>query len=82
MKVFVLHHVNKLLSGEEDVKLIGIYSSEASAQRAIERLSSQPGFRKYLEGFDIGCYELDKDHWTEGFLSTWVNKSGKIEYDG
>ena len=45
------------------------------------RLSTQPGFRKYVEGFQINCYELDRDHWVEGFISTWVNDAGEIECD-
>ena len=81
MNVFVLHHVHEMESGEEDIKLIGIYSSEELAKQAIARLSSQPGFRKYIEDFHVNCYELDKDHWTEGFITTWFNEAGEIEYD-
>ncbi len=42
MKVFVLDRVCELPSGEEDVKSIGVYSSEESAQEAITRLSIKP----------------------------------------
>jgi homoserine kinase type II len=52
----------------EDVKVIGIYSSDVQARAAIERLRQQPGFCDYPDGFCIDAYELDKDHWTEGFL--------------
>lgn len=52
----------------EDVKLIGAYASEAAAQAAIERLRKQPGFRDYPDDFTIDAYEIDKDHWTEGFV--------------
>lgn len=69
MKVFVLHHVHELSDGEEDVKLIGIYSSEETANLAIARLAQQPGFREAVAGFHVERYEVDKDHWTEGFVT-------------
>ncbi|GAC1656078.1 MAG: hypothetical protein NVS9B15_17070 [Acidobacteriaceae bacterium] len=48
--------------------LIGVYRAEACAQSAIERLSAKPGFSSHPQGFEISPYELDKDHWTEGFV--------------
>ena len=68
--VFVLHHVRKCDEFGDDAKLIGVYSSDASAQTAKERLSIQPGFREHPEGFEISRYVLDIDHWTEGFITT------------
>ena len=55
--------------GEEDPKLIGVYSSRASAEKAVERLRLRPGFRDRPEGFTIDLYRLDEDHWTEGFVT-------------
>jgi hypothetical protein len=81
MKVFLLEHIHEIESGEENVKTIGIYSSEESAKQAIIRLSTQPGFNNNVKGFSIDCYELDQDNWTEGFITTWVNESGEIEYE-
>ena len=71
-KVFVLQHVHTVSDGEdedEDIKLIGVYSTEAHAQAAISRLSTQAGFRDHLDGFHISPLTLDKDQWTEGFIS-------------
>ena len=62
---FVLLHER---SDTEHVKLIGVYSSEAAAKAAIQRLRLKPGFSDYPEGFTIDAYEFDKDHWTEGFV--------------
>lgn len=68
-KVFILQHERPETKYRmEDVKLIGAYSSEASAQAAIERLRTQPGFRDYPDDFTIDAYEIDKDHWSEGFI--------------
>lgn len=67
--VYVVQHVHEAPDGEEDTKFIGVYSSEEAARAAVARLSSQPGFREHREGFVVTPYELDKDHWTEGFIS-------------
>ena len=44
IKVFLLDHVRKIELGEEDIKLIGVYSSEELAKQAIARLFTLPGF--------------------------------------
>ena len=67
--VFVVQHVHELPSGEEDVKFIGVYSSMASAEDAVHRLSKRPGFRESTEGFHIDEYKIDSDCWTEGFVT-------------
>lgn len=67
--VYVLHHVREDDEFADDAKLIGIYRTEASAKEAIERLTPQPGFRDYPKGFQVEPYELDKDHWVEGFIT-------------
>jgi hypothetical protein len=67
--VFILQHERPETGDRtEDVKFIGAYSSRASAQLAVDRLRSQPGFRDYPDDFSIDEYEIDKDHWTEGFI--------------
>ena len=69
MKVYVLHHVYESDTDEENVKLIGVYSSEAAAETAIQRLSALPGFREANGEFNIDPYELDEDNWAEGFVT-------------
>lgn len=68
--VFVLHHVREDDKFGDDAKLIGVYSTSASAEAAKDRLSTQPGFRAYPAGFQVDEYVLDMDHWTEGFVTT------------
>ena len=71
--VFVLQHIHSTSNGDDeddDVKLIGVYSTELQARAAIARLSSLPGFRDHAHGFHITAQELDKDEWTEGFISS------------
>lgn len=70
-KVYLLWHTNidEDLPGGEDVKLIGVYSSEELAISAQERMVIQFGFRDQPEGFEISTYILDKDNWAEGFIT-------------
>jgi hypothetical protein len=67
--VFIVQHLHVHEGGEEDIKLIGAYSSEATAKQAIERLKLQPGFCEVPEGFTIGPYRLDEDNWAEGYVT-------------
>ena len=65
--VFILEHVR--VDGErEDIKLIGAFSTKETAEAAINKLSTLPGFRDYPDGFSNEQYELDQIHWQEGFV--------------
>jgi homoserine kinase type II len=67
--VFILQHQRSETENHiEDAKFIGAYSSRAAAEAAVERLRSQPGFRDYPDDFSIDEYEIDRDHWTAGFV--------------
>lgn len=67
--VHLLWFVKEMPEGEEDIELlIGVYSSEAEARAAIERVKDKRGFADFREGFQICPYELNRDHWTEGFI--------------
>ena len=75
--VYVLQHLHILPDGAEDSKLIGVYRSLDGARAAATRLQVQPGFRDHpgivnretddVQGFHIDRYQLDNDHWAEGF---------------
>lgn len=79
--VYLLQHVHVLPNGEEDVKVIGVYRTKASALAAVARLNGQPGFSRHpnvidydadeiaKSGFSIDMYKLDQDSWTEGFVT-------------
>jgi hypothetical protein len=67
--VFLLHHVRELSAGREDVKLIGVFSTEAKAHAAFERLKLQPGFRESVSGFQVNRYTIDEVAWAEGFVA-------------
>ena len=67
--MFVLWHVRTFDDGDDDEKLIGIYSTEERAVEARKRAVTLPGFREHPEGFEIHPYQLDRDGWTEGFVT-------------
>lgn len=62
-------------SGEEDSKLIGVYSTRQLADTARGRSRLLSGFRDEPEGFIIDDYELDKDHWTDGYVTVYPEQS-------
>lgn len=68
-EVYVLHHVHEFEDSQEDVKLLGVFSSEAKAKEVIERYKKMPGFQNYPDGFSTDKYIIDKAEWTEGFVT-------------
>jgi hypothetical protein len=68
-EVFLLWHVHELTDGEDDEKLVGVYRTEDDARAAIVRLGQKPGFVDHPAGFQICPYRLNRDGWTEGFVS-------------
>jgi hypothetical protein len=67
--VYLLWHSHPTGANENNDKLIGVYSSEDKAKSAQERLAKQPGFKDYVEGFEIAKRTLDKDSWIEGYFT-------------
>jgi len=66
--VYVLQH-SYVLDGCDETKLIGVYSSTASAESARQRVRLQAGFKDHADDFAVDAYELDNDHWVEGFTT-------------
>jgi len=58
-EVFVLEHIYEINNSEE-IKFIGIYSSEQKAKNAIEELKSQPGFKDRPNNFCINKEQIDR----------------------
>jgi hypothetical protein len=61
--VYVLPHID----AHEDEKLIGVYRTEKDSLAAMERAKEKHGFSEAGDRFVIDKYELNQDHWTEGF---------------
>jgi hypothetical protein len=68
--VFLLWYVHAPDSADEDEILIGVYGTEQAAKVAIVRLKDKPGFVGATDGFHIHPYEMNRDHWTAGFITT------------
>ena len=67
--IYMLWHVRETVSGHEDEKFIGAYSTEDKAKEAIERLKTQVGFKEYPNDFQIHPCILDETGWEEGFVT-------------
>jgi hypothetical protein len=67
-EVVVVCHVYEDDDEIEQIKFIGVYSTEAKAKSAVELLLNQPGFQDYPDGFGIEVCQLDRTGWTEGFV--------------
>ncbi|PHI30905.1 hypothetical protein [Budvicia aquatica] len=67
-KVFMLYHIRNEDSDDEDIKLIGIYTSYELAKSAQMRVQDKPGFIDYPDGFSIIENPLDCDGWVDGFV--------------
>jgi hypothetical protein len=59
--VFVLYFEGPDSEGRTFGKFLGVYSSQARAARAVERLQSLPVFRHYPKGFQVEAVPLDGD---------------------
>jgi len=70
--VVLLWHIHRLPDDNDDCKLIGAYRTEADARAAIERLRDKPGFKELPEGFEYYTYVLNRDGWTEGYVTVWL----------
>ncbi|WP_298885302.1 hypothetical protein [uncultured Bradyrhizobium sp.] len=71
--VFLLWHSYPREKGldEHDTedKLVGVYSSAAEAEAAKMRKLQFEGFRDYPDCFQVCEMEVDKDAWSEGFVT-------------
>ena len=79
--VFELTHTRELLDFKEDCTYIGTYSSEEEAEKALNRNKQLAKFSDCIEGFNIDSFELNKDHWTEGYV-TYSDVMNGIFYEG
>jgi hypothetical protein len=53
----------------DDLKILGVYSTEQKARDRIVRARSLPGFRDEPDCFLIDHYAIDQDRWIDGFVS-------------
>lgn len=78
MDVFLLWHIHDITDSNgthEEEKLIGVFSSEAKANEAIEQLKGREGFKDYpLSCFEIHKSKIDRLSWVNGFTTVqWTD---------
>lgn len=68
--VYLIHHtsINRDNDDDENVKLIGVFSSKKNAIEAIEKLKLQPGFKDEIDNFSTDEYTVNEICWSEGFI--------------
>ena len=64
--VYVLQHT--VLIDENQPKLLGVFASRESAEKAVCGFLRLRGFEKHPDGFSIDKYEVDKVYWETGFI--------------
>ncbi len=69
MIAYIVQHVHEFDDGEENVKLIGVYSTRERGELAVERSRLLPGFQDAPGGFSIDAYAMDEDHWNDGYVT-------------
>jgi hypothetical protein len=69
MYMYLLWHTHEFEDGSEDSKLIGVYATNELAMSARARSKLLLGFQDHPNGFDISTYEVNEDHWTEGYVT-------------
>jgi hypothetical protein len=50
----------------DDVKMLGVYSTQDKAEERIRQARLLPGFSDEPDCFVMDAYTLDEDEWTEG----------------
>ena len=83
MILYIVEHLHILYDDVEDIKFLGVFSTKEKAEKAIQILSKQPGFKDFpkiiddndiendvIEGFYITKVVVDEiAEWKEGFTT-------------
>jgi hypothetical protein len=70
--VYILEHVYEV-DDIDEIKFIGVFSSEEKAKLAIDKLKNIKGFKDFpVECFQISENIIDNIGWQEGFIK-WVD---------
>lgn len=67
--IYALFHACALPDGEEEDRLIGVYSSEKRARARQKSLQDQSIFKDAPDGFTTGRYLIGEDDWTSGYVT-------------
>ena len=73
--MYQLQHIIRRALDDQDVKAIGLYTSEALLKRVIERKRSEPGFSDPRGQFFYDAYSLDEDFWPRKPERIWIGNA-------
>jgi len=68
-KVYLLDYVYEFEDGHNEVKLLGVFSSEAEAKQALSNLMKNPKLKEISNLFTISENKIDRLGWIEGFIT-------------
>ena len=69
MILYIVEHLHILYDDVEDIKFLGVFSTKEKAEKAIQILSKQPGFKDFPKLIDDNDIENDV---IEGFYTIKV----------
>ncbi len=67
--VYILFHSYERDNGDEESKILGVFSEYSYAENAIKKYANLPGFNKYPNEYIIDKYVINELHWIEGFVT-------------
>lgn len=66
--LYLLYFVQEFDDGHEDVKLLGVFSSEENAEKALAIIKDIPEIKHIKNQFEIHEDKIGRLAWTEGFF--------------
>jgi len=70
-KVYFLYYVYEFEDGHDDVKLLGVFSSKAKANIALQNIKKNPDCKKIKNFFSIHQISIDRLGWSEGYVRVY-----------
>jgi hypothetical protein len=75
--VFLAKHVFEYSDGHDNLRVIGVFSSDRKARAAIRQVRKKPGFRERKRKFEVSRCVLDSAYWTEGYGGGPLSRLGR-----
>ncbi len=76
--VYVLWHCYQNAEGQDQEKMLGVFSTDEKAAAAVAQLRTQPGFKDHPDKFEILDCTIDRAYMTEGFVTVYPGEEPKL----
>ena len=80
--VYLVQHSYELNEGENETKIIGVFSSLKKAQLIINKYRTIKGFKRYQNEFHVDKYRLNENWWKDGFITIRGKSKGEVKSSG